>query len=933
MSTFLSFLLAYLLGGITFLPLLLGLLFLYAYLSFPIVAVHEPVPQLKLDTDDDKLFKTDDEKLVKRLNNSADVAAGYFVVTREFVPGGVNGKPPERISPAGNTQPVSESPSVYQTMYRSLFERKSSPATTDAAKKAGRRARNEFFVVLRHGHLMLYDDSDQSEVRHVISLSLYSVSISGGGEEIPEGELYIRRNAISLSRKGNAVDRTLDMDRKAMPFYLFSENCSLKEDFYFALLKNLEKSDEIITPPIPLRYEQKHIVSLVQRLHSSEEHLQTNWVNGLLGRVFLAIYKTSEVEKFVRTRITKKIARVNKPNFLSNIVLQKVHVGEGLPSITNPRLKEMTVDGDFCAEADLTYDGNFRLEVAAKATLQLASRFKPREVNLVLSVTLKRLEGHVLFRIKPPPSNRLWIAFETMPKMELDIEPIVGSRQVIWGPVLRTIEGRIREVIAETLVLPHYDDTPFTDTLYQEFRGGIWEVPASSEPLEEESAAERGSVDGVEKEDNGEAPRTYTDTPLEETSVTSVSMPSLPQAALGIDGKKAASTIGLSENVEGSHGPRSPGLKSSNGERKKKSRRAQSLTSMAPSSPVVGTDAVNVTAVWGKDNVVDKGTATSAVMAMSRSHSSSNPNSPSTNSHPVGTPPSKTKLSQNSESSAETSNDQRSEKSSRSSIYSQAETDEPAAQADKDSVRPSTPNGSLSNSPTPSFIARTMTNASNSSATLSSRPIKTTPDKITVAAVGSLTTAVRNWYKSRNVSGEVPADVSTQSVRKLPPAEIPLPPARKTSPISVPKRKAVPPPLLPARNKPKRQVPAPPVPPRSAGASDELLVVAAPDSEPTTPSSAAAEEDDSYTRRDWSEPTGSTLISGNGSSAASALVPPSTPRRGTSSPPPEGCSSWERDRKRLSKRNADEEETEQWHAAEEAELRTKVPWEPDEALT
>jgi hypothetical protein len=43
-------------------------------------------------------------------------------------------------------------------------------------------------------------------------------------------------------------------------------------------------------------------------------------------------------------------------------------------------------------------------------------------------------------------------------------------------------------------------------------------------------------------------------------------------------------------------------------------------------------------------------------------------------------------------------------------------------------------------------------------------------------------------------------------------------------------------------------------------------------------------------------------------------------------------SSWERDRKRLSKRT-EEEETEQWHAAEEAELRTKVPWEPDEALT
>ncbi|CUS07563.1 unnamed protein product, partial [Tuber aestivum] len=905
MSSFLSFLIAYLLGGITLLPLLLGLLFLYAYLTFPIAALGEPVPELKLETDDNRIFKTDDEKLVKRLNSSADVADGYFAVTREFVPGGVNGKPPERTSPAGNTHPVSESPSVYQTMYRSLFERKGSPATADAAKKAGRRARNEFFVVLRHGHLMLYDDSDQSEVRHVISLSLYSVSIYGGGEEIPEGELYIRRNAICLSRKGSALDKALDMGQNAMPFYLFSENCSLKEDFYFALLKNLEKSDEIITPPIPLRYEQEHVLSLVRRLHSSEEHLQTNWVNGLLGRVFLAIYKTSDVEKFIRARITKKIARVNKPNFLSNIVLQKVHVGEGVPSITNPRLKEMTVDGDFCAEADLTYDGNFRLEVAAKATLQLASRFKPREVNLVLSVTLKRLEGHVLIRIKPPPSNRLWIAFGTMPKMELDIEPIVGSRQVIWGPVLRTIEGRIREVIAETLVLPHYDDTPFTDTMYQEVRGGIWEEPAPSGPSEEGSAAERGSVDGVEKEDNGEAARAPADPPLGETPDKSVSVPSLPQAALGMDSKRAASAIGLSESAESSRAPKSPGLKSSN-------------------------------AVWGKDNVVDKGTATSAVIAMSRSRSSSSPNSPSTNSHPVGTPPSKTKLSQNSESSAEISNDQRSEKSSRSSIYSEAEADEPAMRADRDPVCPPTPNGSLSNSPAPSFLARTMTNASSSSSTLNSHPIKTTPEKMTVAAVGSLTTAVKNWYKSRNVSGEAPVDAATQSVRRLPPAEIPLPPTRKTPPINVPKRRAVPPPLLPARNKPKHQTLAPPVPPRSAGGtgSDELLVVAAPDSEPTTPSSAVAEEGDSYTAGGGSESLGSNIMfPGNESSSASASVSPGIPRRGSSSPPPEEGSQWERDRKRLARRNTDEEETEQWHAAEEAELRTKVPWEPDEALT
>ena len=62
--------------GITLLPLLLGLLFLYIYLTFPITAPDEPVPELQLDFNEDRVLKTDDENLVKRLDNSCDPAAG-----------------------------------------------------------------------------------------------------------------------------------------------------------------------------------------------------------------------------------------------------------------------------------------------------------------------------------------------------------------------------------------------------------------------------------------------------------------------------------------------------------------------------------------------------------------------------------------------------------------------------------------------------------------------------------------------------------------------------------------------------------------------------------------------------------------------------------------------------------------------------------------
>src|ERR1700733_2925910 len=299
---------------------------------------------------------------------------------------------------------------------------------------------------------MLYDDSEQLEVRYVISLEYHEVSVYNGVEDvIPEGELWIKRNAICLTRR----PITIGVNASSLPFYLFSENMSEKEDFYFALLKNQEKNSiygEIA--PSPQSFDTKHIISLVQKLHSSEEHLQTRWLNALIGRLFLALYKTPEVEELLRRKLTKKISRVKKPNFITKISLQKIQTGEGGPFITNPRLKDLTIDGDCVVEADVNYSGNFRIEIAATARIDLGKRIGAREVELVLAVVCNKLEGRGLMKIKPPPSNRLWFTFETMPKIEMTIEPIVSSRQITYSLILRTIENRIREVIAETIVLP-----------------------------------------------------------------------------------------------------------------------------------------------------------------------------------------------------------------------------------------------------------------------------------------------------------------------------------------------------------------------------------------------------------------------------------------------------------------------------------------------
>lgn len=164
-----SFLFAYFLGGLTFIPLVLGLFALYAYLTLPPPTTFpssSPFPKpydqqdqghdqdpIRRAGDDGYGLKSGTDELADQFHRTheSDVAAGYFAVCREYVPGGVNGKPPERTTPAGEVI-AAESPSVYQTMYRSLFDRKQAP-TIDPGKgnngKGGKKARNVFYIVLR----------------------------------------------------------------------------------------------------------------------------------------------------------------------------------------------------------------------------------------------------------------------------------------------------------------------------------------------------------------------------------------------------------------------------------------------------------------------------------------------------------------------------------------------------------------------------------------------------------------------------------------------------------------------------------------------------------------------------------------------------------------------------------------------------------------
>lgn len=147
-------LIGYILGGLTFLPLLAWTLWTLgtrdAYSN-----QEEATPRV-LDKEADAEFKDWGaglgEDLLRELKakHVPDVASGYFAIAQEYVPGGVNGKPPERTTPATGAVTAMESPSVYQSMYRSIFDRnKSASPTFSPSQGKNKKTRNVFYIVLR----------------------------------------------------------------------------------------------------------------------------------------------------------------------------------------------------------------------------------------------------------------------------------------------------------------------------------------------------------------------------------------------------------------------------------------------------------------------------------------------------------------------------------------------------------------------------------------------------------------------------------------------------------------------------------------------------------------------------------------------------------------------------------------------------------------
>jgi hypothetical protein len=359
------------------------------------------------------------------------------------------------------------------------------------------------FAVLKFNTLYLYDSELQLDCKHVIHVTDYYVHIYPYG--LKDYEFFSRPNEIQLRSK--KIENYY--------YYINCGRCIDKEDWYFALL-NASKWTPTEHPQNSTRFDQHAMNHLLSTVHSNASHFETQWLNALLGRLFLGIYKKESTRAFFFNKILSKINKLNarRPPFLDEITVRSVDGGHGAPYITEPRLLHLSPLGEYTAEFELYYEGHFRVEVETVLRWKYSDRLPALRIDLVLAITVQSIQGKMMMKIKEPPTNRAWLGFYEKPKIEWLIEPVMWEKRIGFAMVSKAIKTKLEEIMTETMVLPNMDDMVFSPA---EGVGGIFgaeddyglaflykqsNVKKEQEPVTETTFEEEEDVDTNDDVDN-----------------------------------------------------------------------------------------------------------------------------------------------------------------------------------------------------------------------------------------------------------------------------------------------------------------------------------------------------------------------------------------------------------------------------------------------
>lgn len=399
-------------------------------------------------------------------------------------------------------------------------ENESDPAAHGTGKLRTIRKRNRFFGVIKHGNLFLYSNETQKDVKHAIVLDNYIVAL--WPRDLTDGQLFTKRSSIVLIKKADKVEemehlvdilegKALNITLPKSSRYLYADTSIEKEDWYFSLLRATSGEYNMtghsvfdkLNPTLmarPLYCNTSDMIDLIETLNSTEHQLASKWLNALIGKLFLATYKTEEFKTAFKNKIEEKLKKIRTPGFLDQLQIQRIDVGHAAPFITNPRLKSLSPEGDLEVLVNFSYAGKAMVEISTKLFLNIGVGFKQRQFDIIMKITVNKINGELMVKLKSEPSSRLWYTFTGMPDIDLEIEPVLSSRNISYGIITTILENKFKDAIKTSLVYPFFDDFIFYRSPQELFRGGIFDRTVRTKTNEQDI----GSSHAMEKPRSGD---------------------------------------------------------------------------------------------------------------------------------------------------------------------------------------------------------------------------------------------------------------------------------------------------------------------------------------------------------------------------------------------------------------------------------------------
>jgi hypothetical protein len=198
--------------------------------------------------------------------------------------------------------------------------------------------RRMLYAILKHSSLFLYENESQSVCVDVLLLAQYHIELYPS--HVPNYERFLKDHPICLIPK-KSTDGIL---------YIYATSGSEKEDWFILLKRACLKTfnsqhEQAMTSYI------ESMTKLVQTVKQSDSDDQsTAWLNALLGRAFVAVNSNPKIQHFFIQKLNRHMNLETSPSILSEIVIQEVSFGNSLPVFKNPKLVDISVDGDMQVE-------------------------------------------------------------------------------------------------------------------------------------------------------------------------------------------------------------------------------------------------------------------------------------------------------------------------------------------------------------------------------------------------------------------------------------------------------------------------------------------------------------------------------------------------------------------------------------------------------